>query len=132
MHSRHVASRPIEASNKPNLYGVTGDREHNWDAGGRSLSRERRKHSGCDDHSHLKLDQISRQLRESVGLVTRPAIFNHKVPAFNVTGLVQTSSEAGQSGASDSGDPSSSTRSLGLPTSAPAPRAATPPRRRGA
>src|SRR5262245_14924783 len=56
-----VASRPIEAGNKPELHGVNGDGEHDWDAGGGSLSHESRKHPGCDDHSHLKLDQLTRQ-----------------------------------------------------------------------
>src|SRR5262249_40618248 len=98
VEARQVASRPIEAGNKPKLHGVSADIEHNWDAGGRSLSRARSKRSGCDNHSHLKLDQISRQCWQSVDLVSRPAIFNHKVPAFNITRLVQTSPEAGQSG----------------------------------
>jgi hypothetical protein len=49
------------------------------------------------------LDQISRQRWQSISLVSRPAIFDHQVPAFNVAGLVQTPPEAGQP--SDSGDP---------------------------
>src|SRR6516165_12677830 len=40
----------------------------------------------------------SRQCWQSVSLVSRPAIFDRQVPAFNVTGLVQTSPEAGQPG----------------------------------
>jgi hypothetical protein len=46
----------------------------------------------------LKSDQISRQRWQSIGLISHPAIFDHKVPAFNVAGLVQTSPEAGQPG----------------------------------
>jgi hypothetical protein len=38
-----------------------------------------------------------------------PAIFNHKVLAFNVAGFVQTPPEVDQPGASDSGDPKSNT-----------------------
>jgi len=48
-----------------------------------------------DDYSHSKLDQISRQRWQPVSLVSRPAIFDHQVSAFNVAGLVQTPPEAG-------------------------------------
>jgi hypothetical protein len=54
--------------------------------------------SGCNDHNDLKSDQISRQRWQSIGLISHPAIFDHKVSAFNVAGLVQTSPEAGQPG----------------------------------
>jgi hypothetical protein len=40
---RQVASRPIEARNKSELCGVNADEEHDWDAGGCSLSRKSRK-----------------------------------------------------------------------------------------
>jgi hypothetical protein len=96
--ARQVASGPIEACNKPKLHRVGGDAEHNWDAGGRSFSGESSKRPGCDDHSDLKSDKISHQRWQSVSLVSRPAIFNHKVPAFNVAGLVQTPPKAGQPG----------------------------------
>src|SRR5262249_31252193 len=59
--ARQVASRPIEAGNKAELHRVDADAEHNWDAGARSLGRANRKHSGWDDPSHLKLDQLMRQ-----------------------------------------------------------------------
>jgi hypothetical protein len=91
-----VVSWPIEAGNKPKLHRIGGDDKHNWDAGGRSLRRASRKQPACDDHSHLKLDQISRQRRQSISLVLPPTIFDHKVPAFNVSGLVQPAPEAGQ------------------------------------
>src|SRR5262245_42436257 len=93
---RQVASRPIEAGNKPKLHRVSGDIETDWNAGGRSLSGKSRKQPGRDDHSHLKLDQPIRQRWQSFSLVSRPAIFDHKVPAFNVAGLVQTAPDAGQ------------------------------------
>ena len=96
VHACQVTSRPIEARNKPELRGVNADKEHNWDAGGRSLGGKSRRRPGCDDHRHSKLDQISRQRRQSVGLVSRPAIFDQKVPAFNVAGFVYTSPEACQ------------------------------------
>jgi len=94
--TRKVASRPIEARHKPKLHGIGGDVEHNWDARGGSLSRESRKQPGRDDHGDSKLDQISRQRWQSVSLVSRPAIFDHKVPAFNIADFVQTPSEASQ------------------------------------
>src|SRR5262245_47156589 len=47
----------LRLATRPSCTGVDADAEHNWDAGARSLGRENRKHSGCDDHSHLKLDQ---------------------------------------------------------------------------
>jgi hypothetical protein len=84
-----------KGSNKPKLHRVAADGEHDWDAGGRSLSRESRKHPGCDDHSDLKLDQISDQRWQSIRLVSRPAIFDHQVAAFNIAGLVQTLPESG-------------------------------------
>src|SRR5262249_54527903 len=89
---------PIEAGYKSKLHGVSGDGEHDWDAGGRSLSRKSRSRPGCDNHSHLKLDQISDQHWKPIRLVSRPAIFDHEVPAFNVPGLAQTSSRASESG----------------------------------
>ena len=61
--ARQVASRAIQAHNKPEMYRVSADAEHNWDAGGRSLSRESRRQPGSDYDSHLKSDQISYQLR---------------------------------------------------------------------
>src|SRR5262249_765453 len=70
----------------------------NWDAGGRSLTRESRRRPGCDDHGDLTLDEISRQRRQSFNLISRPAVFDHKVAAFNIAGLAQTPPEAGQPG----------------------------------
>jgi hypothetical protein len=51
------------ASDNRELHWVNADAEQDWDLGGRSLSRESRKRPDCDDHSHLKLDQISHQRR---------------------------------------------------------------------
>jgi hypothetical protein len=48
--------------------------------------------------SNPAVTMISRQRWQSIGLISHPAIFDHKVPAFNVAGLVQTSPEAGQPG----------------------------------
>src|SRR5215472_15438395 len=36
----HVASRPIEGRNKPELHGVISEPRHDWDTGSCSLSRE--------------------------------------------------------------------------------------------
>src|SRR5262249_14490103 len=93
-----VASRSIEAGNEAELHRVSADTEHNWDAGGRSLTRESRRRPGCDDHGDLTLDEISRQRRQSFNLIPRPAVFDHKVAAFNIAGLTQTPPEAGQPG----------------------------------
>src|SRR5262249_15186312 len=38
VETRQVASRPIKASNKAELHGVSADVEHNWDAGSCSFS----------------------------------------------------------------------------------------------
>jgi hypothetical protein len=97
--------RPIEARNKPELHGIAADTEHDWDGGGRSLRRKSRRRAGCDDHGHSKLDEVNRQRRQSISLVSRPAIFNHNVAAFNVAGFVQAPPETVQPGVSDSGDP---------------------------
>src|SRR5262249_30290933 len=67
-----------------------------WDAGGRSLGRV--GNSSRDDYIHSKLDQLIRQRWQAVSLVSRPAIFDHKVPAFNVASLAQTPPEASQPG----------------------------------
>src|SRR5262249_60658242 len=96
--ARQVAARRIEARTKSELGGVSADEEPDWDAGGRSLSRESRKRARCDDYSHSKLDQISRQRWQPISLVSCPAIFDHQVPAFNIAGLVQAPPEAGQPG----------------------------------
>src|SRR5262245_40717056 len=93
-----LASRPIEARNKPKPHWIGANKEHNRDASGRSFSRESIRRPGCDDNSYSKLDQISRQPWQPVGLVSRPAIFHQKIPAFNVAILVQTQPEAGQPG----------------------------------
>src|SRR5262249_114569 len=82
VEGRQGASWPIEASNKPELHRVSADIEHNWDARRRSLGRESRKRARCDDYSHSKLDQISRQRWQPISLVSCPAIFDHQVPAF--------------------------------------------------
>src|SRR5262245_34006241 len=62
--------------NKAELHGVSADVEHNWDAGSCSLSRQSTHQPGRDDCGHSKLDQISRQRRQSISLVSRPAIFD--------------------------------------------------------
>src|SRR5262249_17724104 len=56
------------------------------------------------DHLVGEREQPVRNLKaerprwQSVSLVSRPAIFDHQIPAFNVAGLVQTSPETGQPG----------------------------------
>src|ERR1700757_2799461 len=87
-----------EARNKPELHGIAADTEHDWDGGGRSLRRKSRGRAGCDDHGHSKLDEVNRQRRQSISLVSRPAIFNHNVAAFNVAGFVQAPPETVQPG----------------------------------
>jgi hypothetical protein len=72
---------------------------------------------------HSTLDRISCQRGQSVSLVSRPAIFDHQAPAFNVASLVQTSPVAGQPG------PTLKYPIMGWPAAARAPRAAMQSRR---
>ena len=76
VEARQVASRTIVASDEAELHRIDADGEHSWDVSGRSLSRESRRRSGCDDHSHSKSDQITHQRRQPVSLVSSPAIFD--------------------------------------------------------
>src|SRR5262249_37470885 len=93
-----VASRPIEACNKPMLHGVATDAEYDWDAGSCRLSGESSHQSGWPDYGPSRFAQTTRQRWQSVSLVSRPAIFDHQVPAFYVGGFAQPPSEAGQPG----------------------------------
>src|SRR6516225_3004346 len=45
--------------------------------------------------AYLAADQIGRQSRQAIVVIIGPAIFDHKLPAFNVAGMVQTPPEAG-------------------------------------
>jgi hypothetical protein len=57
--------------------------------------------SGCNDHSHATLDQISGKECQSIEMVIRPAIFDCDVAALDVTRVVQAVSDS--SDAKDTG-----------------------------
>ena len=97
VEARKVASRSIETSNKPELHGVSGDAEHEWDASGCGLNRESRENADSDDNGRRNVDQFSGHCRQSISLVSAPVpVFDHEIPALNVAAFVEPTPKASQ------------------------------------
>ena len=93
-NSGSVAARTIEAAHEPCCNKVTGPAKYDWDVGGRSFGRERRRLARhCNNHGHLTLDQLGRQLRQPMGLSVRPARFDRQAFALDEAALGQTFTE---------------------------------------
>src|SRR5262245_12994701 len=74
--SREISSWPTETRDKTELHGVGADGEDNRNSRSRRLGGEGRDRSGCDDHSHPMLDQLSRHRLQSIELVPRPSVLD--------------------------------------------------------
>jgi hypothetical protein len=44
---------------------------------------------GRGDYGHLPANQVGRQLRQSIGLILRPAIYDRDILTLNVAGVFQ-------------------------------------------
>ena len=80
-----VASRSAEVSDEAAPDGIVTGHEHDRDGRGGSLHRN----AIADDCSHLPAYQISREARQLIELIVRPAILNRDVLAFNKPGFAQ-------------------------------------------
>src|SRR5262249_912580 len=84
-HSRHIASRSVEACDEPQLDRISTDSEDN---GNYVCSRLRRLRgnlaAGCNEDRNLTRDQFSGKPRQSVVLTFRPSVFNCYILAINI------------------------------------------------
>jgi hypothetical protein len=95
-HAREVAAGAAEAGCEAELHRVDTDVEDDRDGRGCRLGGKRRGRAGRDHPGHPAVDEISRQRRQAVILAACKAIFDRHALAFDVAGLLQALSHAGQ------------------------------------
>src|SRR4029453_19389445 len=95
-HTREVAIGPAQAGDKSKLDRVAAGKKDDWNRGGRRLSRQyRRKSVDGGNHSHLTMNKISRESRQSIVLTLCPSIFDRDIPVLDVAGFGEASVERG-------------------------------------
>ncbi len=72
--ARDVAARPIWAGHQAKSDRITAHLEDDRNGRGRRLCRKRRRSGGRGNHGHLTMNQISRQRRQPIDLIVRPAV----------------------------------------------------------
>src|SRR6267378_1258604 len=93
-YAGQVAAGPVEAGDKPNLDRVDRYREDDRNGRSRRLCRKcRRSTAGRRNHSHLTVNQVGRQCRQSIILAVRPAIFDRHVLALDISCILQSLAE---------------------------------------
>jgi hypothetical protein len=95
-HAREVAAGAAEAGREAELHRVDTGVEDDRDGRGCRLGGKRRGRAGRNNPGHPAVDQIGRQCRQSVILAVCKTIFDRHVLAFDVAGLLQALSDAGQ------------------------------------
>ena len=95
-HAREVAAGAAEAGSEAELHRVDTGVEDDRDGRGCRLGGKRRGRAGRNNPGHPAVDQIGRQRRQSVILAVCKTIFDRHVLAFDVAGLFQALSDAGQ------------------------------------
>src|SRR5262249_16583303 len=87
--------RPGEAGHETNLHGILGQEEDDGRRRSCSLDRQRAiRQRG--DHGDLAANQISRQLRQPIGLVLGKAIYDRYVLALHMASLFETLTKSEQ------------------------------------
>jgi hypothetical protein len=83
-----VAARPVEAGNQTRLDRVPAAAEDDRNCRRRGFRCECRWRAGRhSDDGHPATDQVGRQVRQASNFVSRPAVFDRHVLAFDVTGF---------------------------------------------
>ena len=98
-HARGVATRAVQAADKPELDWITAIREDDWSARGCGLcclGRVRTPRRG--DHSHMTADEIIGEGGQSIVLAIGPTILNRRILALDIAGFAQAPTESGYAG----------------------------------
>jgi hypothetical protein len=93
-YARDIATGPIEACDQAQCDRVATDGEDDWNGYGCGLCCQRPDVIGRKDHIHPVMNQISRKLGKPIVLISRGAIFNSDVLAFNKIGFLQTPTQS--------------------------------------
>src|SRR5215813_14043125 len=98
-HARGVATRAIQAADKPELDWITAVREDDWSRRscrlcclGRIGAPHRR------DHVHMTADEIIGEGGQSIILAIGPAILDCRILALDIAGFAQAPTESGYAG----------------------------------
>src|SRR5262249_6927945 len=91
---RDVAARPVQTVNETSFDRVAADAENDRDRRGRGPGRRHRSRpAGGEDYGYIPSSQLGRQRQQPIGLVFRPAIFDHDVAALDETHFAQPFAE---------------------------------------
>jgi hypothetical protein len=92
-----ISARSVEAIDETNLDWVGALHEHNRDGFGRRFGCKRTVCTLQDnDHGHLSANQFGDQRRQPIVSTLCPPVFNRDVLAFDVTDILQASTEIGE------------------------------------
>src|SRR6516162_3794418 len=90
----HVAARPVQACDEPNLHRIGPYCEYDWNSRRRRFRRQcRRRAAGSYKYGYLLLDETCRKLWQPTGVRLGPSIFDVDVLALDIACLFQSLSE---------------------------------------
>src|SRR5262252_7517370 len=93
----HVAARPVQARDEPNLHRVGPYCEYDWNSRRCRLRRQRRRRAaGSYKYGYLLLDETCRELWLPISVRLGPSIFDVDVLALDIACLFQPLSECAQ------------------------------------
>jgi hypothetical protein len=95
-HAGEVAAGAAEAGREAELHRIDTNGEDDRHGRGCRLGGKRRGRADRDHAGHAAVGEIGCQHRQSVILAVCKAIFDRDVLAFDVAGLLQALSDAGQ------------------------------------
>ena len=98
-HARGVATRAIQAADKPELDWITAIREDDWGARGcRVCGLGRVGAPRRSDHSHMTADEIIGECGQSIVLAIGPAVLDRRILALDIAGFAKAPTESGYAG----------------------------------
>ena len=89
-HSGNVPTRPSEAGHEPISDWVAHDRHHDGDSGGRLLCSAGRGGIAGDNEVEIEIDELLRQLCESLDLSIRSPVFDDDVLPLHIAAFPQS------------------------------------------
>jgi hypothetical protein len=92
----YVATRPVEADDEARLDRIDAEEEDDRNCRSRRLGSECRRRAVGDNHAYPPTNQIGRQIRQSIDLALRPAVFDGDVLAVEITHFVEALPESRQ------------------------------------
>jgi len=87
--TRQIATRASQAADKPEPDRIIARAEDDGNRRGRGLSRQSGRGAERGDHGDPSANQFSRQRREPVGLIIRPAVFDRHVLTVDIAGVLE-------------------------------------------